>query len=228
MKERILLVGGRSKAKSLAESLHHRGYRVTLLNKSSTDCEQLSQLDGVCVLEGDGTKPYVLEDSEIENFSTVIALTPRDADNLLICELAKQQFNVKKTVALLSDAKKKDFFLQMGVDCVVSVSNSIRSLIEQEALLTEIEDSLPSLHNRPLILELRVGKASPLQNKHLWEITLPPQTNVTCILRDAYHIIPNGDTQLFEGDQVILITQPEHSLTLQKLFGTKAKSAFLE
>ena len=228
MNGRILLVGGRSKARSLALSLHRRGYQVTLLNKSPQDCEELSRLEGITVFEGDGTKFHVLEDSEIERFSTVIALCPRDADNLLICELAKKQFMVAKTVALLSDARKKAFFLQMGVDCVVSVSNSICSLIEQEALLTEIEGSFPSAPSRPLILELRVTKTSPLLQKRLWEIHWPPQTNVTCILRAACHIIPNGDSQLFEGDQLIVISQAEYRQSLEELFGTQVLPARTE
>lgn len=220
MKKRILLVGGRSKAKSLAESLSQRGYQVGILNKVHEDCEQLAGQGDWTVLEGDGTKLFVLEDSEVEKYEMVIALTPHDADNFVICSLAKTQFHVKKTVALLSDAQKKEFFLQMGIDAVVSVSHSIRSLIEQEALFQDMQDSMSSMDATPEILEFSVKANAPIAEKPLWEMALPPQTVITCVLRNAQHIIPDGDTQLFDGDRVILITQPEHREALKSLFST--------
>ena len=47
------------------------------------------------------TKPYVLEDAGAGNMEIAIALTPRDEDNLVICELCKKKFRVPKTLSLL-------------------------------------------------------------------------------------------------------------------------------
>ena len=63
MKGTVLLVGGRSKAKALAQSLLKKGYRVTVINKDLSDCEKLAENEKLTVIHGDGTKPYVLEDA---------------------------------------------------------------------------------------------------------------------------------------------------------------------
>ena len=76
MKGNVLLVGGRSKAKSLAQSLLKKGYRVTVINKELSDCEKLAENEKLTVIHGDGTKPYVLEDAGAGNMELVIALTP--------------------------------------------------------------------------------------------------------------------------------------------------------
>ena len=119
MKGNVLLVGGRSKAKSLAQSLLKKGYRVTVINKDLPDCEKLAENEKLIVIHGDGTKPYVLEDAGAGNMEIAIALTPRDEDNLVVCELCKKRFRVPKTLSLLSDPQKVDFFYKMGVDSVV-------------------------------------------------------------------------------------------------------------
>ena len=59
------------------------------------------------------------KDPDFHHADIVIALTPRDEDNLVICELCKKKFHVKKTVSLVSDPGKTEFFRQMGVDSVV-------------------------------------------------------------------------------------------------------------
>ena len=63
MKKKVLLVGGRSKAKSLALSLLHKGYQVTAINDTYEDCIKLSEIEGLAVLHGDGTRPFLLEDA---------------------------------------------------------------------------------------------------------------------------------------------------------------------
>ena len=118
MKGNVLLVGGRSKAKSLAQSLLKKGYQVTVINKDLPDCEKLAENEKLTVIHGDGTKPYVLEDAGAGDVKIAIALTPRDEDNLVVCELCKKKFRVPKTLSLLSDPQKTDFFYKMGVDSV--------------------------------------------------------------------------------------------------------------
>ena len=52
MKGNVLLVGGRSKAKSLAQSLLKKGYRVTVINKELSDCEKLAENEKLTVIHG--------------------------------------------------------------------------------------------------------------------------------------------------------------------------------
>ena len=61
MKRNVLLVGGRSKAKSLAQSLLQKGYQVTIVNSCYADCEKLAENEKLTVIHGDGTKPSVTD-----------------------------------------------------------------------------------------------------------------------------------------------------------------------
>ena len=224
MKGNVLLVGGRSKAKALAQSLMKKGYRVTVINKDLPDCERLAENEKLIVIHGDGTKPYVLEDAGAGNMEIAIALTPRDEDNLVICELCKKKFRVSKTLSLLSDPQKTDFFYKMGVDSVVCAISAVTSIIEQQAFMEEMAKAIPIGEGRVQLLEVPITETDPAAQKQVWEINLPKEVIIGCILRRDQTLIPRGDTRILAGDILVLISGNEQEeIAILELKGGEAK-----
>jgi len=207
VKKKVLLVGGRSKARSLALSLIHKGYQVTAINDSYEDCLRLSEIDGLSVVNGDGTRPFLLEDASAGSADIVIALTAKDEDNLVACELSKKRFHVKKTVSLVSDPKKTDFFYKMGIDRVVCAISAITNIIEQQAFVEEMANIIPIGEGHVQIAEVPVYGNAPVAGKKLWEINLPQEVIIGCILRGEKALIPRGDTRVLVGDMLVLISE---------------------
>ena len=203
---KILLIGGRSKAKSLAASLVAQGYRVIAINDSREDCMMLAELKGLSAYCGDGTKPYVLDEAGAAECDIAIALTSQDEDNLVACQLCKKKFNVKKTVSLVSDPKKTDFFRQMGVDSVVCAISAVTSIIQQQAFIDEMINIIPVGYGRVQIVEVHIPSHAPSAGKKLWEIELPKEVIVGCVLRGDQTLIPRGDTRIHEGDTLVVIS----------------------
>lgn len=206
MKKKVLLIGGRSKAKSLALSLLKKGYQITVINKTYADCMMLAAVKGITVINGDGTKPYILDEAGAAECDISIALTSRDEDNLVASELCKKKFHVKKTVSLVSDPKKTDFFRQMGVDSVVCAISTVTSIIEQQALIDEMASIIPIGEGRVQVVEVPIPGDSPTAGKKLWEITLPKEVIIGCILRGDTTLIPRGDTRIMGGDTLLMIS----------------------
>lgn len=96
MKNKILLVGGFNKTNALANSLISKGYSVTIINENYMNCMKLAENNNLKVIHGDGTKPYVLQDAEAYDNQIAIALTQYDEQNLVICQLCKKKFGIKK------------------------------------------------------------------------------------------------------------------------------------
>ena len=124
--------------KSLALSLIRKGYKVTVINKNYADCHSLAEIQAMEVIYGDASKPYVLEEARADRMDIAIALTQNDEDNLVICELCKKRFGTAKTVALVNDPKKTEFFYSMGIDSVVCAINVVAGIIEQQLSLLHI------------------------------------------------------------------------------------------
>jgi len=210
MKKRVLLIGGFNRTKSLAASLIKKGYRVTAINKDIDDCKSLAEIDKLTVFNGDGSKPFILEDANAYNADVAIALTEQDDDNLVICELCKKKYNVKKTVALISDPHKTEFFYRMGIDSVVCAITAIAGIIEQQAFLDEMATLVPVGNGRIKIAQVPISQTAPAVGKKLWELSLPKDVIIGCMLRGDKSMVPRGDTRILSGDVVVLISTDEH------------------
>ncbi len=202
----VLLIGGRSKARSMAMSLLEQGYKVTAINMSLDDCRKLAEINGLNVIHGDGTKPYILDEAGAAGSDIAIALTSKDTDNLVACQLCKKQFSVPKTVSLVADPNKIDFFSQMGVDSVVCAISAVTGIIQQQAFIDEMTNIIPVGKGRVQIVEVQIPGESPAAGKKLWEITLPKESIVGCVLRSDATLIPRGDTRILAGDTLVVIT----------------------
>ena len=220
MKKRVMLVGGFDKARSLAVSLIAQGYTVTVINNDREHCEILAKIPHIEVFYGDGTKPFVLENASIYDFDIAIALTHRDDDNLIICELCKKQYSVEKTVALITDAAKTSFFYAMGVDSVVCETAMITSIIEQQAFLDEIATLVPIGDGRIKISQVAIPDDAPVKGHRIMDINLPKNVLIGCIMRGDTGMIPRGDSKILAGDVLVIISSDEHeSLATHVLTG---------
>lgn len=204
-RSRVLLIGGRSKARSLADSLISQGYKVTVINDSLEECERLAEVKNLNVYHGDGTKPYVLDEAGAADCQIAIALTSRDENNLVACQMCKRNFGVPKTVSLVSDPNKTEFFHQMGVDSVVCAISTVTSIIQQQAFIDDMVNIIPVGLGKVQIVEVQIPDTSPITGKKLWEIDLPKEVVVGCVLRRDQAIIPRGDTRISAGDTLVII-----------------------
>ena len=206
MKMQVLLIGGFDMAKTLAASLIQKKYRVTVIHPDYACCEALSEIRDLLVIHGDGSKPYILEEAGARRTDIAIALTDSDADNLVICELCKKRFGVTKTVSVIKNAENTAFFRQMGVDAVVCATNTITGIIEQLAFVHDMTALVPVGDGRVSIAEVAIPEGAPAANKKLWEISLPREVIVGCILRKDQTLIPRGDTRILAGDSLVLLS----------------------
>lgn len=219
MKKHILLIGGFNKTLSLSNSLIKKGYQVTAINKNYDDCQKLAEINRLNVIFGDGTKPFILEEAKIHTVDIAIALTQKDEINLVICELCKKKFKVKKAVTLIDDPKKIDFFYKMGVDSVVSAINAITNIIEQQALLDDITTVIPVGEGRISITEVPIPAKAKTVGKKLLEIDLPKEVIIGCIIRDEKSLVPRGDTRIEANDELILISSDKQEKAIRQLIG---------
>ena len=79
----------------------------------------------------------------------VIAVTGDDEDNLVVCQVAKAQFNVPRTIARINNPKNEDDLPRLGIDTTVSATAAILAQIEQELPTHPLIPLLTSQGRRP-------------------------------------------------------------------------------
>lgn len=223
----ILLVGGRPTVRYLIRELKQKNHQVTVIDPDAPWCALLANECEVPAYCGDGTSPSLLQSAGTERMELVVALQTKDAANLLVCELAKKQFHVPKTMALVSDPKNAELFQNLGVDRCLCVTHYIGDMIEQETIVGSFSRYLQIENGKISIFEVTIEEDSAAANRKLWELGLPAQSIVSCIIRGEQTIIPQGNTELKSKDRAILLSSAEameEAVTV--LSGSKGKRSY--
>ena len=205
----ILIVGGSGKINFLVKSFLSKGHSVIVIENNYELCKKLSKKYKAQFIFGDGTKPYILEDAEIKHANLVIALTPRDQDNLVICQLSKISYKVDKTLAVVNDPENIELFKEFGIDIVISTTDIISLIIEQRVFTGDINNLIPIEEGKVALMEIDVQSDYPVQSRRIKEINLPDKSIIGCIIRKEEAIIPNGDSQIFLNDRLIVFSLPD-------------------
>lgn len=207
---KVMLVGGHQKANFLTRSLKKRGHQVTIINGDYEWCQFLSNTHDVVAVHGDGSKPFILADAGADEMDTVIALGNKDASNLLVCELAKKQFHVSRTIAIVNDPKNVEIFKKLGVSKCISATQMIADIIEHETVQDAICGYSALEGGKILFCEMVLDGSAVAIGERLSDLALPKDSTIACIVRNGYSIIPNGDTVLLKSDKLILLVSAEH------------------
>lgn len=215
---KILIVGGGNLGYFLSQALMEDGYNVSLIEKKREFCTRIANSLDIPVICGDGTTVETLARGGAGRCDTMIAVTGKDEDNLIACELAKQQFNVRQTVARVNNPKNMDIMNKLGVDITMSPTRIITGMIEHEVegaavrLVADINNSDASINEYKLPHNWSKSGAT------VQSLNLPKDCVLIYLMRDSLITIPRGNTTLMGGDEIIALTVGSTAKTLKKIF----------
>ena len=213
----LIIVGGGKVGYYLTKTLVNEGYEVLLIEKNPVKVNTFQDRFGSVVLEGDGCEVSTLEKAGAGRADVVIAVTGDDEDNLVICQVAKERFHVRRTIARVNNPKNEEIFRRLGIDVTVSHTNVILSQIEQLIPDRPMVHLMTLKHAQMTIVETTVSEDSIVIGRPLSEIQLPGNVVLSAIMRDSQLMIPNGATALQPGDEVIAVAQRTSEAPLRRL-----------
>jgi trk system potassium uptake protein TrkA len=216
---KVIIVGGGKPLFFLCRNFTAKGYKVVIINRDKDECVQLSRQLSAMVVCGDGSDAGILKEAGAMGADAVLAITPNDQDNLVVCQLASLTFGVPRAIALANDPDNTEIFEKLGVSAF-STTHIVGSLIEQCASLEQILNLLPVGEGRVNVTEIVLEDDSPVVGKLLKDIDLPENALIAVVIRDNHPMVPRGGNDLQAGDRVVLITLPEnHGPVLKALTG---------
>ncbi len=205
----ILVAGGGKVGANLARSLLRAGHEVTLIEQRPYRFDKLEVEFEHQVIRGDATELFVLERAGIKRPpDLLIAATGDDEDNIVICQLGRERYGVSKVIARINDPRNQPYFDLLGISPTVSATGAILALVEHEVPEHGLIQLLELRRENLEIVEIMVDKSSACNGKEVRALRLPEGARVISIVRDGQAEVPDGDTLLEEGDQVLAILEP--------------------
>ncbi|MDD4294649.1 MAG: NAD-binding protein [Candidatus Omnitrophica bacterium] len=200
----IVIAGAGRLGVMLAKRLKQDDHQVCLIEKREDICRILArETNDYLIIHGDATYMHILEDAKIDRAQVCVSATSSDEDNIIICNIAKEMFGVKRTVARVNDPKHIDFYKYMDVDNPVDSTAIIAQVVEEEASFNDVMSLLSMKKGRLSVVRVDIPQDSPVVDKRVGQIQLPSNCVLISIIRGPEIIIPSGMTEIKSGDEVI-------------------------
>jgi len=208
---RVVIAGAGNVGSYLASDLTERRHEVVVIEQlSELAARAKSQIAGATVIHGDACEPWVLERAEAARADVVVAATGDDEDNLVISLLAKQEFAVPRVIARVNHPKNQWLFTESwGVDVAMSPPHILGALIEEAVSVGDLVKLFRLEHGRVALVEVTLPADSPVVGRHIYDLRLPHDTALVAVIRDGHVIIPEPETPLTAGDEVLAIATTE-------------------
>ena len=212
-----IIIGGGKIGFNLLKTLKDRGYNVTLIEIDEETCRAIAEDIDSEIICGDGTNLAVLKDAGINGADIIAAVTGKDEENLVICQIAKKGFNIGKSIARINNPKNIPMFKALGVDQTVCSTEVIADLIEYEFDRDVCKIVQTFDRGAMILVEVAVNENNRWLGRYIKDIVLPSECVVASILRDGKVIFPRGDTQICLNDNVHIITNRSTFPEIKKL-----------
>jgi len=225
---KIIIAGAGEVGFHLAKLLSFESQDITLIDNNKVNLEYADTHLDIRTVKGDATSIKVLNDAQIKGADLVVSVTSSETTNITICVLAKQ-LGANRTIARISNTEfieNKDElgFVKFGIDELISpeslAAKEIELLINQSAF----NDTFQFDDGKLTMVGFKLSKNAPFVGKSVKEAaSIFPKLHFIPIaiqrFGTQYTLIPRGDTQFREGDQVYFITTEDGVQELYKLTG---------
>ncbi|MBN2644028.1 MAG: NAD-binding protein [Desulfuromonadaceae bacterium] len=222
---RVILAGEGRIIYHLARQFRQKhGMRLVIVTPNEDEARTLSRRLGVQVILNDATVPAILEEAGALRADAVLALTPHDEDNLAICQIARQLYQVPRVIALVNDPDNEEIFHRLGVTVAISATRILSILLEEEAGFEAIGQMIALAKGRVAVSEVVLRHEAPAVGRRVDSLELPEDALIGGIIRSDNVLIPKGPTQLQGEDRIILIaTEDCLHQAISLLAGTAAE-----
>jgi len=209
---KVVVAGAGNMGRHLALDLSARGHEVTLIEQETAPAARARHdlPETVRVVLGDACEPYVLEEAKLGEADVMVAATGDDEDNLVVSLLAKQEFAVPRVLARVNHPENEWMFTeQWGVDTAVSPPHILTALVEEAVSVGDIVRLLKLQRGKVTLVELTLQQGSEVVGRPMYELRLPLDSAIVAIVRAEHVVIPQPETVLAAGDEVMAIATPE-------------------
>ncbi|MBE6829705.1 TrkA family potassium uptake protein [Clostridium sp. KNHs216] len=217
---KVIIIGGGQVGSYLATLLLSNGHEIRVIEHRESVFHKLEkELPHETLVFGNGSDPEVLESVGIASANVVAAVTGADEINLVVSTLAKMEFGVPRVVARVNNPKNAWLFNSgMGVDIGVNQAELMAHFVVEEMNMKDMFTLLKLNRGDYSIVQMKVQPNSKAANQLLKDLSIPKKTVLIAITRDSSTLIPKGDTQILEDDDILALTDDASRAELKEIF----------
>ena len=221
----VIIAGGGRTGAQLATVLLSEKYQVCVIEHRRELLARLHrELPTEAVYEGSPIDPQVLEQAGIRKAQVLAATTDTDSNNLVVCYMAREMFNVPRIIARVNNPRNAWLFNEnFHVDVALDQANVLAHLIQEEMSLGDMMTLLKLRRGRFSLVEEKIPVGARAGGVAIKDLDLPDQCVIAIIIRHGKVILPRGETILEPDDEVLAVTDQDGAHCLAELFSRPVK-----
>jgi trk system potassium uptake protein TrkA len=216
----VIVAGGGRTGTQLATMLIHQDHKVHLIeHRRDVLARMHRELPTEIIYEGFAFDTSVLELAGIKKAQVLAACSVNDADNLILCYLARTRYNVPRTIARINNPRNAWLFNQMFcVDVSLNQPEIMAKLIEEEMSMGDMMTLLKLRRGDYSLVEEKIPDGAPALGIAIKDLELPESCVIAAIIRNGEVVVPRGATTFEVGDEVLAVTDQPGANQLAALF----------
>ncbi len=213
-----VVIGGGKVGLNLTRELLAKGTEVTLIEGRRERYLRMDAELGFVVQYGDGTELWVLERAGIQRADLVVAVTGDDEDNILICQIARDKYQVERVISRVNNPRNRQYFELLDIRPAFSATDLILKLIEHEVPDYGLVHLLDLPEQRLEVIEIVVCEGCRADGLEVQQLELPEGSIVISVLRGGSGFVPKAETVINAGDEVLVCLDPSLEAQITALF----------
>jgi trk system potassium uptake protein TrkA len=206
---RVVIAGAGTLGRRVAFYVRREGHTVVIVEKSRERAAAIEQELGVEMIVGDADEPMVLERAGLDHTDVLVAATGHDEDNLVASLLAKNEFAVKKVIAVVRNPRNRWLYNRSwGVDAAIDSAQIVARLIEEEATITDVIKLLTLREGEVTLTSITATADGSLAGKTFSQLRVPQGCFPAAVLRGTQVLSPSPDLRIQVGDELLVVAGP--------------------
>lgn len=193
---------------------------ITIIDKEENRTNEFNKLD-ISFVQGNASNIEVLKMADVKSADIFIACTSIDEANIVAC-LSAKRFSGIRTICFVSKEEYKQTlnfeknegnFCDFFIDYIIWPEELLTQEIFRIVTVAQALDVENFADGRARLLEYKVQPNLPIVGKKVKDCGFTKDTLMVGLTRDCCLFIPNGETEIQEGDKLIFMGT-SHSLDI--------------
>ena len=215
---KVAIAGAGKVGSYIAGDLQRGHHEVVVIERDTRAADRIRDELEVTVREADACEISELHAAGLEDVDVMVAATGEDQVNLVVSLIAKQEFAIPRVVARVNHPKNQWLFNESwGVDVSVSSPHLLTALVEEAVSVGSLVQLLPLQGSEAKLVEVRLAEGFPCGSSPLADLHMPRDATIVAVVRAGHVIVPNGETTLEAGDEVLALVTPESESDLKAM-----------
>lgn len=220
---RIVIVGASDVGVMVAKILQSRNHDIVIVEQSREVIEALYDELDCSFIHGDGTRPAILQEAELDAADALFCVTESDQSNI-IASLVGRTLGARRVVTKIEKPEFESICLKLGLEHTIVPPRTIARYLAD--MLNDVDVVELSTYIRGEARFFMFMATDREDGKSVSDLNLPAQARVVCFYRDGeFHLAEEGST-VQRGDEVVVLTHARNLVELNERFRPDTASEY--